>query len=190
MWRGTCVLLCLSAHCPGPLPSGKAHSTLLRALCQRSLVLGWVGGLCTPQSTSTLALRVSRQLRQQRRRKLSPFLKRHYTFYLGKVRVLGLKKGSLLTLWLSKPDCSSNSTPVASSCANTSDCGKTGTRLYSTSYDSSFWPSSLKNSGSTAASCSSSVYWNLKLLLSPFIMECNIPTVQKVWPSGLQVDKH
>lgn len=162
------------------------HTPLCSGRC--SLVLGGVRDCA--QSTLTLALRLSCQLRQQRRRKLSLFLKRHYMFYLGKVHVLGLEKGPLLTLWLSKPDCSSNSTPVAFSCANTSDCGKTSRRLYSTSYDSSVWPSSLKNNGSTAASCSSFVYWNLKLLLSPFIMKCNVPTVQKVWPSGLQVDKH
>lgn len=65
-------------------------------------------------------------------------------FHLGKVCLLGQKKGPLFLLWFSKPDCSSNSTPVASSCANTSHWGKTGRTLYSTSYHSSLWPPSLK----------------------------------------------
>lgn len=44
IWRGMCVLLHLSAHCSGPLPSGKAHSTLLRPVWPCP---GWGGGLCT-----------------------------------------------------------------------------------------------------------------------------------------------
>lgn len=65
-------------------------------------------------------------------------------FHLGKVPVLGQEKGTLFPLWFSKPDCSSNSTPVASSCANTSKGGETGRSRYSTSYHSSLRPSSLK----------------------------------------------
>lgn len=73
---------------PPPLPTAwhsafrEGHSTVLRASRQRSLVLGGAGGLCTPQTTSAFPLGASCKLRQQRRRTLSPFLQRNYSFFI------------------------------------------------------------------------------------------------------------
>lgn len=128
-----CLALCLqrrSLHCAQGLLPGQ--------LCPRR---GWGGAVHSPNHFSISCGSVLQMKAAKEEETISIPAKKPLIFHLGKMPV---EKGTLFPFWLSKPDCSSNSTPVASSCANTSKGGKTGRRLYSTSYHSSLWPSSLK----------------------------------------------
>lgn len=140
---------------------------------------------------------MSCKLRQQRRRKLSPFLHRNDSYFTGWVCVLGEVSWARRRVFSSpsdcgKSDCSSHSTPVGSHCANTLTLWCNGQKTIPDTlllFDHLPLTTTLSrlSSRGTAAVRSSFVCWKLDLPPSPFTVGYNGTTVQKPWPGGLQV---